>query len=64
MFRKWDHHLPWPFWKIKDSRTLFGIMPTDPRKTMKFAAHDALEDCKAQAKCVQHSLKQLGVKIK
>ena len=31
---------------------------------MKFAAHDALEDCKAQAKCVQHSLRHLGVKIK
>ena len=21
MFRQYDHHLPWPFWKIKDSRT-------------------------------------------
>ena len=64
LYRQYKKPYPWAFWKVRDSRTLFSIMPTDPRKTMKFAAHDALEDCKAQAKCVQHSLKQLGVKIK
>lgn len=64
MFRQWDHHLPWPFWKIKDSRTLFGIMPTDPRKAINFAAHNALEDCKVQALCVQQTVKQLGLQLR
>ena len=64
MFRSYDHHVPWPFWKIKDSRTLFGIMPTDPRKAINFAAHNALEDCKVQALCVQQTIKQLGQQLR
>ena len=64
MFRSYDHHVPWPFWKIKDSRTLFGIMPTDPRKAINFAAHNALEDCKVQALCVQQTIKQLGLQLR
>ena len=46
MYRQYDMHIP-PFWKIKDSRTLFG-MHQDPRKEIKFDAHNALEDCKVQ----------------
>ena len=64
MYRQYDHHVPWPFWKIKDSRTLFGIMPNDPRKEVNFAAHNALEDCKVQALCVQRTLKKLGLVIR
>ena len=64
MFRSYDHHVPWPFWKINDSRTLFGIMPTDPRKAINFAAHNALEDCKVQALCVQQTIKQLGLQLR
>ena len=64
MFRQYDHHVPWPFWKIKDSRTLFGIMPSDPRKEIKFAAHNALEDCKVQALCVQQTVKKLGLQLR
>lgn len=64
MYRQYDHHIPWPFWKIKDSRTLFGIMPTDPRKEIEFDAHNALEDCKVQARCVQKTLQQLELKVK
>ena len=64
IYRQYDHHVPWPFWKIKDSRTLFGIMPIDPRKEVKFAAHNALEDCKVQALCVQKTLKKLGLIVR
>ena len=64
LFRQYEHHVPWPFWKIKDSRTLFGIMPTDPRKEIKFAAHNALEDCKVQALCVQQTVKKLGLTLR
>ena len=55
------HNKPWNFWNIRDSRTLFQLMPQDPRKAMAFAAHNALEDCKAQAKCVQYCYRELGI---
>jgi hypothetical protein len=55
--------LPWNFWQIKDSRTLFQIMPKDPRKEINFQAHNALEDSKVQALCVQQSIKQLGLVV-
>lgn len=64
LFRQYNHHIPWPFWKIKDSRTLFGIMPKDPRKAIDFAAHNALEDCKVQAICVQKTIQELGLTLK
>lgn len=63
LHRQYEHHVPWAFWQIRDSRTLFQIMPEDPKKKIKFNAHHALDDCKVQASCVQSSLKQLGLKI-
>ena len=64
LLKQYNHHTPWPFWKIRDSRTLFGIMPKDPRKEIKFNAHNALEDCKVQALCVQQTISKLGLKLK
>ena len=64
MYRQYQHHVPWPFWKIRDSRTLFSIMPSDPRKEIEFDAHNALEDCKVQALCVQKSIGKLKLKLK
>jgi DNA polymerase III epsilon subunit-like protein len=64
MFRQLDHHIPWAFWKVRDSRTLFQIMPTDPRKEIEFEAHNALEDAKVQALCVQRTLQQLTLTVK
>ena len=55
------HNLPWNFWNVRDSRTLFQLMPKDPRKAMAFAAHNALEDCRAQAQCVQYCYRELGI---
>lgn len=53
--------VPWNFWQIRDSRTLFSLMPRDPRKDIDFAAHNALEDCKVQAKCVQQVFKHFNI---
>ena len=64
IYRQYEMHIPWPFWKIKDSRTLFGIMPKDPRKQIKFDAHNALEDCKVQSLCVQQTIQQLGLELR
>jgi len=53
---------PWNFWQIRDSRTLFAMMPADPRKSVQQDLHNALADCYFQAKCVQQSYKHFGVK--
>lgn len=64
IFKQYDMIHPWNFWDVRDSRTLFGIMPVDPRKAQTFDAHDALEDARVQALCVQQALKQLGLTLK
>ena len=51
----------WNFWQIRDSRTLFAMMPSDPRKAIQESLHNALADCFYQAKCVQQSYKHFGV---
>ena len=56
--------VPFNYWQIRDSRTLFDLMPEDPRKSMQNSLHNALADCYYQAKCVQQVFKQLGVKKK
>lgn len=48
--QKWS--IPWHFWQIRDSRTLFGVHG-DPRKAGRDQAHNALADCFYQAKAVQ-----------
>ena len=53
---------PWNFWQIRDSRTLFAMMPSDPRKAIQEELHNALADCYYQAKCVQSTYKHFGVK--
>jgi hypothetical protein len=55
---------PWHYWQIRDSRTLFSMMPTDPRKAIQESLHNALADCYYQAKCVQQSYKHFGVKAR
>ena len=53
---------PWNFWNLRDSRTVFKLMPTDPVQAIpKVAAHNALADAHHQAQCLQWCYKQLGV---
>tara|TARA_A200000159_G_scaffold157083_1_gene172737 strand:- start:534 stop:1070 length:537 start_codon:yes stop_codon:yes gene_type:complete len=61
LYRQLGLHYNWAFYNIRDSRTLFSLMPRDPRKDISFAAHNALEDCRIQSICVQKSLRNLGV---
>lgn len=56
--------VPWPFWKIKDSRTLMSIASSDPRKNYEFAAHNALADAFVQAKCVQDVIAEYSLSIR
>ena len=52
---------PWNYWQIRDSRTLFALMPTDPRKAIQEELHNALADCYYQAKCVQQTFKHFNI---
>jgi hypothetical protein len=60
--RLYGQPIPWSFWTVKDSRTLFGLLPKDPRKDFSFDAHNALEDARTQARCVQIAYRQLHIK--
>lgn len=50
--------VPWQFWQVRDSRTLFKVLG-EPRKADRAEAHNALADCYYQAIGVQQVLKEL-----
>ena len=62
LYKNLGKPVPWNFWQIRDSRTLFNMLPQDPRKKIQQSAHNALADCYYQAKCVQDTYKHFGVK--
>lgn len=61
LYKQAKKPVPWNYWQIRDSRTLFAMMPVDPRKAIQESLHNALADCYYQAKCVQQSYKHFGV---
>lgn len=61
LYAQCQHHVNWQFWQIMDSRTLFNIMPTDPRKAIQQNLHSAEEDAYWQAVCVQQAYAHFGV---
>ena len=61
LYKKIGLHHNWSFWNIRDSRTLFGLMPKDPRKEIDFAAHNALADAIVQSLCIQKVYKKLDI---
>ena len=61
MFRKAEKPIPWNFWIIRDSRTLFGCCQKDPRKAMQNNLHNALADAYYQSKAIQIAYKELGL---
>ena len=61
IYKPLGHPVPWQYWQIRDSRTLFKMMPKDPRKEIQSDLHNALADCYYQAKCVQKTFKHFGV---
>ena len=61
LYRNWSRPIPWQFWQVKDSRTLFSCCKVDPRKAMQSDLHNALADAYFQAKSVQVAYKELGV---
>ena len=61
IYKQMGHPAPWQYWQIRDSRTLFSLVPRDLNEKRK-DLHNALEDCRYQAKKVQKVYRQLGVK--
>jgi len=62
MYRSIGRSIPYNFWQVMDSRTLFSVLKDgDPRKQMQTDLHNALADAYYQAKSVQVAYKELGV---
>ena len=61
IYKQLGHPAPWQYWQIRDSRTLFSLVPRDLNEKRE-DLHNALEDCRFQAKKVQRVYRQLGVK--
>ena len=52
---------PWHYWQIRDSRTLFSLLPPDPAEK-RSEMHNALADCDYQARKVQRYYQTLQIK--
>ncbi len=61
IYRQTGTPVPWNFWQIRDSRTLFSLIDSDPRKGMQQSLHNALADAYYQAKGVQIAYGKLGL---
>jgi len=61
LYKQIGLHHNWPFYIIRDSRTLFGLMDKDPRKEIDFTAHNALADAIVQSLCIQKVYKKLNL---
>jgi hypothetical protein len=60
LYRQMGRPVPWQYWQIRDSRTLFSLVPK--QNDTRTGLHNALEDCKYQAQKVQKVYRQLGIK--
>lgn len=61
LFTSAGHPVPWNFWIERDSRTLFSILPDDPRNLMQTNKHNAYWDAYYQAMAAKIAFRQLGV---
>lgn len=67
LFDQFGHHKNWFYWQEADSRTIFNLMPNDPRKDNQGSQedhHDALADAIVQAKAVQNSFQHFAIQQK
>ena len=61
LYTQLGHPVPWQYWQIRDSRTLFNLVPRD-KNEKRVGLHNALSDCIFQAKKVQKIYRQLNLK--
>lgn len=58
-YKSLDIPLPWKYFNVRDSRTLFGLTPQLESYP---ASHHALEDCRRQIKLLWDALEYLKIK--
>lgn len=61
MYRSLKQPIPWNYWQLRDSRTLFKLLREDPRKRMQTDLHNAYADAYYQSKAIQLAYSDLGV---
>ena len=62
LYIQYGHHFGWQFWQVMDCRTLFQLMPVDPRKAIQQDLHSADADAYYQAIGVQQCYEHFGIK--
>jgi len=58
-YKSYGKPLPWKYFQVRDSRTVFSLWPDQPIPS---TSHHALEDCRRQIGMLQATLKHLNVK--
>ena len=58
-YKSYNKPIPWQYYSVRDSRTVFGLWPELPKPP---TSHHALEDCRRQIGMLQATLKYLKVK--
>lgn len=61
LYAEHKHHKGWAFWQIMDCRTIFNMMPRDPRKDIQQDLHSADDDAYWQAVSVQKTYAHFNV---
>lgn len=57
-YKSFGRPLPWKYYIVRDSRTIFSLWPDLPKPT---ASHHALQDCRRQIDLLQATLKHLNI---
>jgi len=57
-YKSYRKPLPWKYFMVRDSRTVFSLWPSQPIPP---TSHHALEDCRRQIGMLQNTLKYLNV---
>ena len=58
-YKSYGKALPWKYYQVRDSRTVFSLWPEQPIPP---TSHHALEDCRRQISMLQNTLKYFKVK--
>lgn len=58
-YKSYSKPIPWQYYKVRDSRTVFSLWPDLPKPP---TSHHALEDCRRQISMVQDTLQYFKIK--
>ena len=58
-YKSYGKPIPWQFYAVRDSRTVFSLWPDLPKPP---TSHHALEDCRRQIGLLQTTLKHFDIK--